>query len=413
MMSFNEDAFNPASIISYLQSMHTPGIIANYSSLNNENCTNTALTILDFNTPSNIDFTDVLNQHLLKKTPLLLFNPGNNDYLLKTLGININSEWLLIQPYANYTVINVSSKSSATLGSKCFDGSTYASSADEDDLPSCNQAAASCIHYGLTHPVLPVNDLPALPSDQYKRYYINQIKASRNLKTTYYTQEATVDVVLEVTVVASYNAIAQDYKYVSIRTAGAGCNPQMLQNSSTYRGFFQGLIHLDLKPDSDLFHLYSNEPQNINNVTTYTTTSTLNIGIDISKNPSFSPSYSLSESATTNISDFVIINNTSGSKAAWDFKLSYVHKGIKSLFNHKTFKHDTVKEIPLLASANLQPITSMVWFVDNTYSGKVTLNGNFAITYYEAWTTQAAGHTNTLKYDTPLKIEIDMGAVQA
>ncbi|MCL2619708.1 MAG: hypothetical protein FWD97_02080 [Defluviitaleaceae bacterium] len=56
------------------------------------------------------------------------------------------------------------------------------------------------------------------------------------------------------------------------------------------------------------------------------------------KNPSFKPSYTISQSETREISDFNIYNNGAGIKADWDYKMSMVEKDIWNAFRQPFMK---------------------------------------------------------------------------
>lgn len=409
-MPFDEDALNPDDIISYLKTLMPSSIISNYTNLNQAACNNHALTILDFKSAENTDLIPILQQSLRQHATMLLFNTQNADALTAALGINIPSDWMLVQPYRNYTVITTSSAYDVAVSpTQTFNDTPYNTSNNQDDIPDCNHTAASQIYYGLTHSDIPVNDLPPLPPEQYKRYYWRKINYSKSLNTTYYTQQATIAVTLEITAFISGTSDSTPrYKYVQVRTLGPGCDAHMIQNTSTYRGYFQGRIHFEIYPTSDLFRLFSAEPLHVSNQSSYTASSSFIVDVDVFKYPTLPRYYEVSESLSANIDEFNIENKSKGKKAEWDFTLDYVSRGIDSLFNHKTFKHDTIKELPVTAIHLLNPLTNTVWIVDGAYTGNVYIGGNFQITYYEAWTTQAAGHINELTFITYFAFSLDM-----
>ena len=111
------------------------------------------------------------------------------------------------------------------------------------------------------------------------------------------------------------------------------------------------------------------------------------MGVDVSKNPSFNASYTIGESISETISDFDIINKSSGRSGMWNYQLGMTASSIWDLFTKPFLKKAQVKSLPTLAKANLQPVTTIVWYAEKTFNGTVPVQMNWAADYYAAWVT--------------------------
>ncbi|MCL2576009.1 MAG: hypothetical protein FWE33_06220 [Defluviitaleaceae bacterium] len=195
-------------------------------------------------------------------------------------------------------------------------------------------------------------------------------------------------VVYEVSLIASYNPA---YKYLRVRTLGAGFNPTngapLTPNSTYDRGYVQTGINIHLDPESTRLTMLSTDPKNINGKTTYTSGSSFTVGVNISENPGFNPSYTISESETREISDFNIYNNTAGIKADWDYKMSMIEKDIWEAFRQPFMKKGQVKEMPTLATRNLQTVTDSVWYAPNSFRDTINFKPSWKAEYHHFWVT--------------------------
>lgn len=123
-----------------------------------------------------------------------------------------------------------------------------------------------------------------MPLNQFKLNYV-AIEAKWNLSDSQVTNNS---VIMEISLIASYNP---QYKYLRIRSVGAGFNPanggEMENNSNYDSGWFQSAVKIHMQPITDKLRTLSMEPKNVNRQTQYTTGSQFSVGVDISKKSYF------------------------------------------------------------------------------------------------------------------------------
>ncbi|MCL2531098.1 MAG: hypothetical protein FWE40_02945 [Oscillospiraceae bacterium] len=348
------------------------------------------------------DLSDKENHQQLKEklesdNALILFNANEPEMLSQTLGFGLSAACVVIKPYPNFYAVHafgIAQEEGAARENQDTQGNQCAC-VNKDDKPqvmfeelsaskqACRIAdVLDCDHACLYQSNLVENStLGSLPLHQYKLIYL-AIEHTRNLTDSQVTVNS---VVMEISLIASYNP---QYKYLRIRSLGAGCSPGQLQANDTYdRGYFQSAVNMQMLPKTNKLTTLSTDPKNINKQTTYTTGSSFSVGVDISKNPSFSPSYTVSESTTTQISDFNIYNNGAGLNASWDFRLSMAEKDIWDMFSHSFMRKARVKELPALATRNLQPVTEAVWYGSNTLTDTIGIDLGLRLDHYRCWVT--------------------------
>lgn len=367
-----------------------------------------------------LENSNLLKLHTLIKAvlssgkALVLLNVHDGQPLAKILGIGFAARCVLIKPYHqyNYNVIHVLGLAQSELadyaqsnviqdtdGNRCFslqdamecEPLTNGCQTSFLDLSVAKQArmiegiltADFQVPQELSASSL--GDTPAdLPAHQFKLNYL-VIERKWNLSDQ---QIANNSVVMEIALIASYNP---QYKYLRIRSVGAGFNPanggEMQANNTYDRGYFQSRIKIHMQPNTNKLTTLSTEPKNVNKQAQYTTSSQFSVGVDVSKNPSFNSSYTVSESLTTVVSDFNIYNNGAGVTADWDFQLAMTENSIWDIFNEPFMKKGQVKELPALATKNLQAVTEAVWFAPNTLNETLGVQLYWKADYYHCWVT--------------------------
>jgi hypothetical protein len=392
-----------------------------------------------------IALNKLINMALAANKPLILLNVQDGRILSKILGIGFRGRCIIVRPYGTYNVFNAlgltgnlmqeCGKASVTQnadGSRCFN-------LEEDDccecLPSqchshfenlCIADQARMIE-GILYsdfqvpqelcPQAPGSTPADLPENQFKLNYL-AIEGMWNLSDQQVTNNS---VVMEISLIASFNP---KYKYLRIRSVGAGFNPANgapMQYDSTYdRGYFQSHVKIHMQPNTDKLRTLSTEPKNVNKQAQYTTNSEFSVGVDISKNPTFSSSYTISETMTTTVSDFDIYNNGAGVTADWDFDLSMTENSIWDIFDEEFLKKAKVKPLPALATKNLQAVTEAVWYADNTLNEIIGVQLYWRVDHFHCyvtgdWASYTEHYThkwNTVGYQgTP--VNIDFGSVNA
>lgn len=392
-----------------------------------------------------IGLNRLINGALALKKSLVLLNVKDGSILSKLLGIGFRGKCIIVRPYSTYNVFNALGLTSDLMqengqavvtqnedGTRCF-------SVVDDNCNECLPVACQSsfetlcaaeqvriiegildsefkVPEELCSPC--VGSTPAdLPESQFKLNYL-AIEGKWNLSDQQVTNNS---VVMEISLIASFNP---RYKYLRIRSVGAGFNPTNggeMQYDSTYdRGYFQSNVNIHMQPNTDKLRTLSTEPKNVNKQSQYTTSSQFNVGVDISKNPSFSASYTISESLTTVVSDFNIYNNGAGVTADWDFSLSMTENSIWDIFDEEFLKKAKVKPLPSLATKNLQAVTEAVWYADNTVNDVIGVQLYWKVDHFHCyvtgdWTSYTEHYTHKWKtvgyQSTP--VNIDFGSVNA
>ncbi|MCL2349985.1 MAG: hypothetical protein FWC67_00750 [Defluviitaleaceae bacterium] len=416
-MSAKRKAHWAGQIIAGMQETIDDIVLCNPSNI--ANCgANAAHILVDFTNPPPSK-QNSLRPHISKllgdgndKT-LILLNVQDPESLSDLIGFGIAGQVVIIRPYDGYMVIDVlcgepegislrgMSKVQHNLdGGFCF-------TPLETDAPDCSNGKAisfgrmcvpdqirSIVNTIATDFVRPVPEPccalaqgsgpGVLPRHQASIAYVNL-----NVNWTVNPQQLISNsVVYEVSLIASYNP---SYKYLRVRTLGAGFNPTNgapLNPNSTYdRGYVQTEVNLHMEPDSNRLTMLSTDPKNVNGKTTYTSGSSFTVGVDISENPGFNSSYTISESETREISDFNIYNNGAGIKADWDYKMSMIEKDVWNAFRQPFMKKGQVREMPTLATRNLQTVTDSVWYASNSLRDTINFKPSWKAAYHHFWAT--------------------------
>lgn len=354
----------------------------------------------------------LIDHALVTGKTLIILNVHDGQLLAKMLGIGFTSKCILVRPYHQYNVFHVlglyesdmydcgqSNVIQNTDGSSCSNIQNITCS--ESLISECQSSFANLsvekqartiegilssdfkIPQGLSSEA--GGSTPAdLPENQFKLNYL-AIESKWNLTDQQVTNNS---VVMEIALIASYNP---KYKYLRIRSVGAGFNPANggeMQSNGTYdRGYFQSKINIHMQPNTDKLRTLSTEPKNVNKQAQYTTSSEFSVGVDIAKNPSFNSSYTISESMTTVVSDFNIYNNGAGVTGDWDFVLAMIEDSIWDIFSEPFMKKGQVKSLPALATKNLQAVTEAVWYAENTLNETLGVQLYWKIDHYRCWVT--------------------------
>jgi hypothetical protein len=203
------------------------------------------------------------------------------------------------------------------------------------------------------------------------------------------SQKFTNQVVMEVTLLASFDN--PPYKYLCIASLGSGFAPASggsLHWNRTYdRGWFQNQIIVHMEPASQELTTLQSSPRNVSKQHTVTTGTSVNVGVNVSKNPSFNSSYTISNSQTEVIDDFEITNKSSGVTGRWYYQLGMTASNFFDLFDKPFAKKARVKSLPTLAQANLQTSCAVVWYADKTYNGCVPVRLDWSVNYCDGWVT--------------------------
>lgn len=383
------------------------------------------------------DDLSFIKKYLSKKVPVVLLNISDSSDLSEFIGIDFNSKWAVIRPYENFNVFNISDTDNFTyneyskrdllqddlgnfqglpVNNDCSECNKYKEKLQGLNPIECAQSIKEILDSTFEVPAAFKNEKDlreqsSLPSNQYWMNYIP-------IPSQYVVGNQTVknEIIMEVSLFASFYP---NYKYLRIRSVGAGFHPSGSGPLSWYndydRGYFQSNVNVYMKPDNNNLKVLSSEPKNINNQTQYTTGSSFTVGVDISQNPGFSPSYSISESKTTTISDFSIINNSSGIIGEWNFNLNMLENSIWDMFSSSFMRKGKVRTLPELALKNLQAITECVWYSDNSFKASVGIQLGHRVDHYHCWVTgDWASYTNhyhhVWKY-TNTNIKVDFNSV--
>lgn len=353
------------------------------------------------------------------KIPIILLN-ANADKICKLFGLGLQSNIVIITFNDNSTVFQpINTDVLIDNGIEKFievktaeNGKRHMS--DENELPlsgynvsgnDLNESKlAKIIENNITKKNLMLMDekieqllsVPIdLPAKQYHFYFVDINFDYNNLEGQIAENRVTFCVAL----IASFNPKC---KYVRVGCVGAGCNPtggKSMKWDDTYnRGYFQKAIHINMLPSSSKISTYETSPKNLNNQTSYTAETSFTVGVDISKEPSFNASYTVTDSVTSTVSDFDIQNNSSGLTAHWDFEMGITKSSIWDLFNEPAMRKAQVKELPNLAKKNFQPVCEAVWRVNNdpVFRESVTFEFSLLIDYYHCWVT--GDWTNYVKH---------------
>lgn len=398
-------------------------------SANNFDLANYSTLLINYNQidecANMVELHKLINMALASGKPLVLLNVQDGRNLSCILGIGLKGKVVIVRPYNGYNVFSVlgidqnfmqECGQAAVIqnadGSRCFkpgDASCCGCSSCElqnsfenlcvgEQIRRIENILYSNFHIPQQFCSTPPGSTPGdLPESQVKINYI-EIARVWNLTDQQVTNNS---VIMEVSLIASFNP---KYKYLRIRSMGAGFNPANgapMQYDSKYdRGYFQSHVNIHLQPNTDKLRTLSTDPKNINNQTQYTTGSSFSVGVDVSKNPSFNASYTISESTTTVISDFNIYNNGAGITADWDFSLAMTEKSIWNIFDEPFLQRPTVKSLPALATRNLQTVTETVWYADNTFNDNIGIQLYWEVDHFHCYSTSDWVEHYTHKWST-------------
>jgi len=402
-----------------------------------------------------VDFTGItsdkpvppINDIVDKASSLILLNVEDPKALAGFIGFGIGGQAVIIRPQDNYYVVDVLGTQQDEVTACCksdveqyHDGS-YNFTVTDTDNACCSDGVAVafqnlCVpdQVNMISNILAmdfempfssepccafaVNNSPAaLPPQQFRLIYVN-IDAKWNLDTYQVTYNL---VVLEISMIASFSPA---YKYLRIRSLGAGFSPTngaKFTPDTTYdKGYVQSLVNLHFQPLTNKLTVLSTDPKNINRRSTYTAGSSFSVGVDISKNPGFSPSYTISDSETREISDFNIYNNSSGVVADWDFKLSMIEKSVWDAFRQPFLKKGQVRDMPALATRNMQTVTDTVWYAPNNLTDTIGMQLYWKTEHHKFWVTgnwaeytmHSRRATNRIGF-VDLPFYVDFGGVEA
>ncbi|MCL2361825.1 MAG: hypothetical protein FWC73_08450 [Defluviitaleaceae bacterium] len=345
---------------------------------------------------------------------LILLNVDDPQALAGIIGFGIGGQVVIVRPQDNFCSVYVLRADEDELTACCKseviqydDGSYHFSVTDSDNACCSNSTGVSfqslcvpdqvnmisniiatdfkvpersepcCIHALSNNPAV-------LPPHQLRLVYLT-IDAKWNLDTHQVTSNS---VVLEISLIASFNPA---YKYLRIRSLGAGFSPT---NGATFspdtaydKGYIQSMANLHFAPQTNKLTVLSTDPKNVNARHTYTAGSSFSVGVDISKNPSFNPSYTISNSETREISDFNIYNNSAGVVADWDFKFSMIEKSVWDAFSQPFMRKGRVKDMPALATRNMQTVTDTVWYGPSSLTDTIGMQLYWKTNHHKFWVT--------------------------
>ncbi|OEU43292.1 hypothetical protein BGV40_05030 [Methanosarcina sp. Ant1] len=226
----------------------------------------------------------------------------------------------------------------------------------------------------------------SLPEHQIEQNYVRLELDDKVMGTE---QELSNHVLMEVVLMASYNP---NCKYLKVTSLGAGFSPAKsgkLQWDDVYeRGCFQSEIEIHIEANENELATKESSPVNANNVTEYTTSSSISVGINISTDPGFESQYTLSKEESHAISDFEITNRSYGTVGDWDFRFEKAqgHDWEWNNMFEDQFATIEVKNIPILTKNNLQPVCVMTWVTDDVeFKKMVPLELGWKATYYHFW----------------------------
>jgi len=316
--------------------------------------------------------------------PLVMTDVNSPETLAELVGIGVSGQVIVLKPYDDFLVMHVLGKEGPQ-EMACSNGWSAVDDGQAFEKLNVHQQAdmveailrSEIIHATHDDRQKAFGALGnGLPLNQYKLVYV-VLESKWNLTDSQLTDNS---VVMEVSLFASFNP---QYKYLRIQSMGAGFSPGTLTSNSTYdRGYFQSSISIHIAPTAPVLTVLSTEPKNINRQTTYIAGSSFSVGVDISKNPSFSPSYTVSQSQTVQISDFNVYNNSAGKTADWEFKMSAMEDDVWKMFSNPFLAKPKVKELPPLATRNLQTLTETVWYGPNTLNTIVPVEMSWKIDHY-------------------------------
>lgn len=158
-------------------------------------------------------------------------------------------------------------------------------------------------------------------------------------------------------------------KVVFFRPTGSGQHPgTLISDSSSDRGYYQESQKVSLAPNNANVSLYEHAPATTNASTTYTSSTGYTIGSE-SGWPMIG--YSASDETTTTLTDFSMVNNTSGSTASWTFAMT---SSWTSMYSQAAFEKCKVKSLPALAKSNLNPQYEVYYRADSGFTSTVSFS---------------------------------------
>jgi len=373
--------------------------------LNNSEIRNCTAVVFDLSNDASIDDA-LLDQIKAKEKPIIVINSSQDrDEMSNVFGLGFDSEFSVVYQYEKSTLIipvTTDEEDKFALNEESFiqvhsEGEVKTQEAPvtkelelearANRLPKITELLEIAVQeekWQQNKKSVSATSTPPidLPVGQYKIYHV---PLNRVIQLEDRPQTATNEMLIEVWLIASFNP---KRKYVQINTLGAGFHPasggDIARDDKYGRGHFQNSINIKLEPtNNSRVTTYETSPKNVNGETTYTSSSSFTVGVDISENPGFNASYTIGSSESTTIKDFTLTNNSSGSTGEWDFQMTKSKNSIWDMFSQPFMEKATVKSLPTLAKSNLQPVCTGVWMV-NEDSGTF----NQTVNYYVAWNVQ-------------------------
>ncbi len=174
-------------------------------------------------------------------------------------------------------------------------------------------------------------------------------------------------------------------KFLRVTAVGTGAAPgQMAHNDHRHLGWFQDQVLVQFGPrtgdnyGNSNVRIYQHSPPNANNVIDVSSTTGFSVGVGAdSGGGSANYSYNESQTISTQITDFQVINDTDPDRAQWRYQLHQVGGGTYNFSNpsktlpHRVKCHVEMHQPPTLARQTIQPNAQAVWRADGDFDGTV------------------------------------------
>lgn len=347
---------------------------------------------------------ELLSHILSQKKPIIFSNPNLNSYENPFKAIaSFNVEVMIYYPTDGYGISYVPIRS-ATFKSINSESIEFIGSDPLDRV--INQLN------GNIEPTIQGNPPQNLPEDQYSFEYVNA-DLSGYVTSNWGRQPVSAVLMYELCLMASFNPAL---KYLRCISMGNGINPSpMLHDNQNQRGFFTEIANagITVRDHTSDLTVRENEPPNTNNVTTVTVSSEVSVGVNVSENPGFDASYSITNTETVSVSDFEIINDSKEDNTRWVWQLGLTSDSPGGLLDG-----DHIHDIPYLSKNNLQMPTVSTFQVSSTESSPfnedVGLGLKFNVTFRRAWMEGSTMHTDGVEVNYgDLQGSIDFSLVNA
>ena len=322
-----------------------------------------------------VDDQALFDRILDKKKPVIFSNPNLSSYKnpFKSSFVSFNVETAVYYPMNGYGVTCIPASSAQFKPVDSEDVKFIASDTIEQIVNQLDMGIDRMIQ----------NPPQNLPLNQYKFEYL-VLDLSGKIISPWGDQDVSASIMYELCLMASFNP---ELKYLRCISMGNGINPSpMRYDKQDRRGFFTEIATagITVRDNQSGISIREHSPPNANNVTNVTISSQISVGVDISKNPGFNASYSITASKTTPVSDFDIINDTKKDDTGWRWQLSLTRNGKEGLWDG-----GDVHEIPYLSKNNLQLPTLSTFQATSTESSpfneSVSIGLKFSRTISRAW----------------------------